>query len=397
MEQHVGDAGDGDLEVAGAWRHRKAADRGLVGGAARLVHGAVAEGDTCAGQPDLAEHGGERHQGPERLLSVLRALEGPGRGQHDPAAAEPPGQGLDAFGRDAGDGGGPLGGLGRAVVLAREVGADTVVADAAAVEEPTVRGAVALGRVGEGQDQRGVRVGANRQPLGAERVGGVGAERGDVGEPGAAPARAVHQRREAVPAAAAGLHLPVLRRQAAEGQELVAVREHGVPFRDRAGDGLRGAEQMRHEDHAGAEAVVRHLAGAAAGDGHEAVQQGAGVVEAAGGGPAVGAAEDGGRAVPGADPAQLTGHQAQRPVPAHGHEGVLAAARAVTPEPAAADHGLRDAVGGVEHLRPRLVQLVGLPVVLERTRADQAAVLDQGGEGAPVGGGAEGVGHGAGV
>ena len=119
MQQHVGDACHRN-ELAhrvGALRQGRAGMTQRT--AAHQVRRPVAAGEAAAGQADLAQHGGQGDQRPERLLAVVRALQRPADAQHGAAGRHLARQGHDAMGGDAGDLLGPPGVLGLAVALRR--------------------------------------------------------------------------------------------------------------------------------------------------------------------------------------------------------------------------------------------------------------------------------------
>ena len=176
LQQHVGDARHRN-EVA----HRVGALRqGRAGmaqrAAAHQVRRPVAAAEAAAGQADLAQHGGQRDQRPERLLAVVRALQRPADADHGAAAppSRAPGQRCESaampviFSAHARV-------LGLAVLLAAEIGAELLEAHRVAVEEGLIMEALDQQRVAERQDHRGVGVGPDRQPFdiaaGVEIVG----------------------------------------------------------------------------------------------------------------------------------------------------------------------------------------------------------------------------------
>ena len=109
------------------------------------------------------------------------------------------------------------------------------------------------------------------------------------------------------------------------------------------------------------------------------------MVEAAGAGPAIGAAED--RSGPDivAQPAQLAAQPIQHRLPAHRHEVVPAAAvvRAGSAfQPAAADHGLRDPGAMAERRREVVDDAVGIGIAGMGAHV-QPAILPPRGEDTP--------------
>ena len=163
---------------------------------------------------------------------------------------------------------------------------------------------------------------------------------------------------EAVQPRAARRDLPVLRRQPAERDETLGVREDLAPFRDVSDNRVDVAEHVRQQHHRGAEAIVRRLQRRAAGRPQEAVQERARVVQTAGAGPAVRAAEDRGVAVTIANARDFARDEIERFVPRNGDERVVAAhaarrtARRI--QPTGTDHRFGHPVLRVYHLRPRV-------------------------------------------
>ncbi len=133
-----------------------------------------------AGQADLADEHGQHADGARRVLAVRVALRAPALADERRLGGGDVGcQLLDALGRDAGDGGGPLGGLLHHVVagahdvvlvgLVLALGAlghgVLVVADAVLVQEALVHLVVRDPLVRDGGRQRGVGAGTDGQPL----------------------------------------------------------------------------------------------------------------------------------------------------------------------------------------------------------------------------------------
>ena len=143
-----------------------------------------------------------------------------------------------------------------------------------------------------------------------------------------------------------------------------------------------------------AEAVVADLVDAAAAEEQEPPHQAAGVMHASGRRPSIGAAEDRVVAERLAHARKLRGDRIQRLVPGHFVEAVGAGARlALTP--AFADRRPCDPQRRVHHRGNGLEHARGRGIARKRLAADDAAVLDQRGEGAPMGQGREACdGHG---
>ncbi len=315
LQQHVGEARDRD-EVAdgvGALRQRRAAV--LRKGAAHQVDRAVAHGEAAARQADLAQHAGERDHRPERLLAVMAALQRPVDADRGARRRHLAGKRRDARGGYAGD----L--LGPRRVLAGERGRELVEAHRVAGEEVAVVQVLRQQRVAERQDQRGVGVGADRQPFdgaaGVEIVGG----RRHVDEAHALGAHAVEAALDVMLGGAAGIDLAVLVRHAAEGDEELAVLGHHVPRRVHGHQLVHRRHDVRHQHARGAQAVGILVAHIAADRIQEAMDLALRMMEAAGARPAVGAAEDRAVGMRVLDALQLLGDEIERLVPLDLDEG----------------------------------------------------------------------------
>ena len=304
------------------------------------------------------------------------------RGRH------PAGEVADGLGGDLGDGGGPLGGFGDAVGVAEEVGLEGVVAGGVAGEEGGVVEAFGDEGVGEGEHDRDVGAGAERVPAGVEVVGEVVADGGEEFDGGAAGGEGAEVVADGVAGGAARGDIGVFDGHAAEGDDQLGV----------LGDDGPGGGVGEHVAHAAGDAVEDDLAcgvgvgvagvDVAAEGVEEAVELALGVVEAAGAGPAVGAAEDGFGAVVSVDAVEFGGEELGGGLPIDGDEGVGAAvvrrAGAVV-EPAFADHGLLDAGGAADGAGDVVEDGGGVGIAGVGAGFDEGAVLDDGVEGAPVG------------
>ncbi len=104
---------------------------------------------------------------------MVAALDRPGGGQHGAAPGHAAGQRPNRLGVDLGDTRRPVGILGLAVGRARQIRHEPVEPDAAAREEVAIMQALDIERVGQPEHQRGIGVGARREPLGLEETRGV--------------------------------------------------------------------------------------------------------------------------------------------------------------------------------------------------------------------------------
>ena len=273
--------------------------------------------------------------------------------------------------------------------LAHEVGEPALVPGAAALQEGAV--VQALGHQRVGQPEHDGRVGGGPRPdrLDLRHGGEVIADRRDAHQLDPRRRDAVQPALDRVGAEPARIDLRVLERQAAESDQQPRIGGDARIGGDRSGDRLVGADDVRQQHHAGAEAVVRHLRGEAAEAVQEPVQLRASVVEAPSARPAVRAAEDRLVAVRLPDPRQLVGHQLDGGVPGQRHEALGPApstvGAAVAAQPARARHRLANPCLVVDDLRHGLDQGRGIPVLGEGLHADQPAILDDGRVGAPMG------------
>ena len=238
------------------------------------------------------------------------------------------------------------------------------------------------------QHQRGIGVRPDRDPLGVEKIGRIGLERTDGDEFDTGVLRTSQPHFHAVGAGAAGGHLTVLGGEAAEREHHARVLDDRCPVRDLADGRLECADHARQEILSGAEAVVADLVDAAAAEEQEPPYQAAGMMDAACRRPSIGAAEDRVVAERLAHACKLRGDRIQRLVPGHFVEAFGAGARlALTP--AFADRRPCDPQRRVHHRGNGLEHARGRGIARKRLAADDAAVLDQRGEGAPMGQGRE--------
>ncbi len=323
--QHVGDAGHGNefAHRVFALRQGGAAEFGV--GIANHVGGAVTDTEAAAGQPDLPQHGGQRDQAPEGLLTVVRTLQRPGHGEHGAVGGHGTGQRHNAFGRDAGDVGRPRRVLHDPVGRACEVGVDLVKAHAMLRQENRVVQAFLVERAGQRQDQRRVGVGANGYPL--HRTAGVDivADRADVDELHTGFVEPAQGLRHDVFADAARADLRIFCGHAAEADKQRGVLFEHAPAGVQRVHFIHGRHDVRHQHARRAQAVGVGMPHITAHGIEEAVHLALRVVKAPGAGPAVGTTEDRRVAVRLAHALQFTGNQVQRFVPRYLYELFLAA------------------------------------------------------------------------
>ena len=109
--QHFRNARDRDEEPGRVRRGRHGEAWHVAPWLAHAIHAAIAKRHTLPGLADQAEHGGECGQHPIGLFPVIRALQGPGGGQHRRLCRDFRGQRANGLGRDGGDGRGPFRGF----------------------------------------------------------------------------------------------------------------------------------------------------------------------------------------------------------------------------------------------------------------------------------------------
>ena len=358
--QHVGDARHRDEGADGvaALRHRGAGKLGVV--VADHVGGAVADAEAAAGQTDLAQHGGDGDQRPVRLFAVVRTLQRPGNVHHGARAGRLAGQTRDALGRYAGDGGGPVGGLGLSVDIAAQVGGDAFKADAVAGQEGAVVAMLGQQCVRQGQQQGGVGAGTDGDPLHLASGVDVVADRADVDEAHPRLGHAAQSGGDGVLGGPTRADLGVLGWHAAEADEQLRVPCHDAPAGVLGEQLLHGCHDVRHQHPGGAQAVGVGMPDVPADAVEKAVHLALRVVKAPCARPAVGAAENRRVAVLLAHAIELARHQIQRFGPVDLDEGIAAAplARrvrriAASGQQPAATHGgpahTHRATGGVQH------------------------------------------------
>jgi hypothetical protein len=214
-----------------------------------------------------------------------------------------------------------------------------------------------------------------RQPLRAECIGHVVAQRTDVDALDAAPRQRAQVIGRLVSGSAAVVGLGVLQRQPAEGHQQFGVRLDRTPV-GRRRKGIEPAHHVRQDVERCTGAVVADAIGEAAEQVQVAMQQWSGGVQRAGAAPAIGASIDAGVAVALAHPRHFAGHQIQRMVPAHRHERLTAAwpGSGAVFQPAGPHHGLADAQRAVYRIDQRDAETRRVRIVAGRGQCGDAAV-----------------------
>ena len=348
---------------------------------------------TAPRQADLANHRGQYHQHPGVLLAMVHPLHAPATDKLGAATGHGAGQFAYGLGRDATDGGGPLGILHLTVAGAQQVGQELVEAGGVVFQERLVVALLAVEAVGDAQHQRHVGLRIQGYLIAIEVLLGLGFDRIDADDPDLALGHLLFELCPVVVDAVIRhqpAHLQVLDGIRAPDDDSLAVLQHQRP----GGLLLVHLHGPRHvgQDHlGGAGGVVTGLGQIGAVQVHGAPQHGAGGVQLAHRLPAGVTGIEGARAMGFLHPLQLVIEEVQRLGPGDPHEAVLAAFAGVglvaLAQPVQPHHGVADAGGVVDHFTQGLEHLGGVFVMLERQGLDPAAVHDPGTEGAPVGAG----------
>ncbi|CUK20615.1 Uncharacterised protein [Achromobacter sp. 2789STDY5608615] len=387
VQQHVGDARHGNeiLDAVGALRQRR--HRHRVAALAVVRQRAQRIGVAAARQAQLPQRRGQHRAHPDGLFAVFGALQRMRHRHQHALARQQPRDAGDLFGRHAADRRGPGRVLGLAIRAPHQVVLEAAPAFAEVSQERLVVPAVGDQFMHQRQHQRHVGAGHGANPL-RRRVGRqVGGQRADVQEAAAASRGLAHRVALDVAADAAAGHARILQRHAAEGQHHVGMRDDLFPGDVAARHIVHAAQDVRQDHRRGAGAVAVDRAHVTAQRGvQEAVHLALRVMEAAGAGPAVRAAEHRLRAVLVAHPAQFGGQQVQRLGPADRHIVVAPSARVRSRpafQPAAPHHRRGDARRVIQRVGEVLDQRIGIGVARMRPHLERA-VFPRGGEDTPV-------------
>ena len=161
IEQHVVEAvGIGNRNLDRVVAGIDATQRGMLGGQRTAIGVVIAQPEAAARQPDLAQHGGQRHQHPVRLLAMVLALDCPAAHQHGATLGHAARQLANIVSRHRGDLFRPFRGFRLLVLLAQEIRQELLEADRVSVDELFVVELFGIERMGQRQHQRGIAVGA---------------------------------------------------------------------------------------------------------------------------------------------------------------------------------------------------------------------------------------------
>ena len=284
-------------------------------GVAHHAGRAIPHAKAAARQPDLAQHRGQRHQHPERLLAVVRTLQRPGHIEHCSLARHPRREIHDHLRAHPGDGARPLCVLGHAVVLPGQVSLESPEPDAIAVEESAIVPPVAVKLVRDPEHHCGVGVGPDGHPLECSAGIEVVAHRAHVHE---LHARARHRGKAAahqVFSRTARVDLRVLARHAAECDKQLGMVSHHVPARVLDDQLVHRRDDVRHQHARGAQAIGIGVANVTAQAVQKPMDLALRVVKASSAAPPVGSPEHGAIPVLGNGRSQRTRGQVQRGIP----------------------------------------------------------------------------------
>ena len=300
---------------------RNAAHEGAVGKrrAARRV--VVARTEPAAGETDLAQRRRQGDEHPVELFAVINTLDTPADHEHRAVGFEVMREGLDGFGLDAGNLRSPFRGFLDAVFVAHQIGAEFLPPRRVLIEERVIGFARHFEFVNHGGHDGGIGTGIDGHPFALHVFRGVVVNRVDaIGlRPllfkGTHVARVVMQRRVPV---------DVVRHQrvAAPEDDAFAVIDHVVP---RRAAGVAGTHHVGKNGVHGRGRIGIALRGEAAHEVQQSVLQGAGIVHAPRGFPAVAGTVNGRGAVRVIHPSEFFRDEFKRLIPGNSHELVFTA------------------------------------------------------------------------
>ena len=348
-------------------------------------------------QAYLAQHRGQHGRHPVSLLAVLATLDRPASHDEGTFLGHPTGEVPDFVGGNLGDVRRPVGVLGLAVALSRQVGHEFLETHGVFLEELLIVKFLGIQRVRNTQHDRRVGLRTRRDPFRVEVSSGLGLARVDH-----------HHGRSLGLERLEALETLMIRRSKTDvqGDQRIGAPDyhqfgglhHAGPCRLRRIH-FQSADHARQDSLRGTGAVVAHRGGIASMQVHQLGQCGARIVQAGGTPPSHVADVEAGRSELGLDALQFADHQVQCLIPRHAHEFAVAAFAGVALRPlleeAFAYHRILDPTGRVDqrrrpvdHLRHRM------RVFLERQRLDEAAVFDHRAHDAPVSRGQHALGRG---
>src|SRR5271154_6663961 len=341
-------------------------------------HAPVTEAEASPRQTDLAEHGGQRDRGPNRLLAMIAALQRPVDVDEGSRRGHPAREAANPVGRNFAQAGGPVCSLRDTVFGAEKIIAEATEAGAVAREEVSVVQAFDDQRVRERQHQRGIAMRPRRNPLGVEVRGSVIAHRTDIAELDACRLDLLEPTARRMLADPAGSHLRVAGRHSAEHHNQVRMIGDALPTGARAVHRLHTAEYVLDEDDSCRVAVGVARAGESADAAEEALQLRARMMKFSGAAPSVGAGVDCVVTAIANDAFDFAGYQVERAIPADGNVtiGATAFARAAGAvlEPSRANRRLRDATVVIDSVGNRAQQGGRIRILRERPRFRHASV-----------------------
>ena len=256
----------------------------------RLVHRTVAVPETSTRKPELAEHRCECHAHPRCLFTVFDALQRPRDGHQRPAGRHSPSQVGDELRRHPGDLLRPARILRYTVGTSEQVILEAFVADAEAVQEIAI--VQVLRRQDKRQGKHDCHVGSRNRCDPLAVAIDVVAQRTEGDDLSAAGTKCVERPARRMIARTTGIDAGVLDRHSPERDEKIGVLGDDVPRRGAREQLPVCSDHTRHDDTGGTERVAVDRLGVSTQLIQKSVNLALRVMESAGAGPAVRAAED---------------------------------------------------------------------------------------------------------
>ena len=241
---------------------------------------------------DLAQHGGEHHGHPDRLLAVISTLQADRTTNQRPRRRHPSSQLANPLGINPGDGRRPTGCLRFAVRLSGQVVLKALKTYRVALQKRLIAQMFHHQRVGERQHDCHVRAWPRCHPLGVECGQRIVTQGSDVDERDSGPRAIVKQAPHAMPTDTARTNPGVFGPHSAEHDDQLAVISHIGHGRLAIHQFAKAAHHMGRDVEAGTEAVGSNATRIATKTIHETMKLSQRVVKPARAGPTVGTRKD---------------------------------------------------------------------------------------------------------